>query len=150
MKKSFAQRTDNFSDSQIDAHVFSRVSHRVEIKAIPIYLDEESFPEENKFVWAYHIQIFNNRVKAVKLIKRVWDITDGRGVVHQVRGEGVIGEQPVIDADTMFEYTSAVPLSTPTGFMSGHYEMVDEDGREFSVKVPAFSLDSPHIPHTLQ
>lgn len=150
MKKSYALQYDSAIESSADSHIFSGTSHRVEVKAIPIYLEEESIPAESKYVWAYHIQIYNNRPKAVKLMKRIWNITDGQGITHQVRGEGVIGEQPIIDSDSMFEYTSAVPLSTPTGFMTGHYEMVDEDGREFIVKVPAFSLDSPHVPHTLQ
>jgi len=149
MKKSFILRRDDLSETSVDAHIFSRRSHRVEIKVIPFYLEDESAPMDQKYVWAYHVQIYNNRPKAVKLLKRVWNITDGMGVTREVRGEGVTGEQPIIEPDSVFEYTSAVPLTTPTGFMAGFYEMVDIDGHDFSAKVPTFSLDSPHVPSTL-
>ncbi len=77
-------------------------------------------------------------------MRRHWHITDSLGLVHEARGEGVVGEQPVLEPGESFEYTSGTPLATPSGFMVGSYQMIDEEGKNFSVSVPAFSLDSPH------
>ncbi len=77
-------------------------------------------------------------------MRRHWHITDSLGLVHGVRGEGVVGEQPVLEPGESFEYTSGTPLATPSGFMVGSYQMIDEEGKNFSVSIPAFSLDSPH------
>jgi ApaG protein len=80
----------------------------------------------------------------VQLLRRHWHITDSQGRIHEVRGEGVVGEQPVLEPGESFEYTSGTPLATPSGFMVGSYQMIDGEGANFSVSVPAFSLDSPH------
>jgi ApaG protein len=109
-----------------------------------VYLEDQSSPSENHYVWAYHIRIENEGSRTVQLINRYWRITDALGRVQEVRGAGVVGEQPVLRPGETFEYTSGTPLSTPTGFMAGTYEMETPDGERFNVKVPLFSLDSPY------
>ncbi len=98
-----------------------------------------------QFFWAYHIAIVNNGVETVQLLKRTWHITDASGRVQRVHGDGVVGEQPVLQPGGRFEYTSGTPLATPSGFMVGTYHMqLLPSGMLFDVAVPAFSLDSPH------
>lgn len=108
------------------------------------FLSEQSEPAESQYVWAYRIKITNKADVPVKLLNRHWIITDGVGGVHEVQGEGVVGEQPLIGPGDTFIYTSGTPLSTATGFMRGSYEMRRADGHTFDVEIPAFSLDSPH------
>lgn len=109
-----------------------------------MFLDNQSQPEENYFVWAYTIVIENIGDETVQLKNRYWMITDGMGRVQEVRGPGVVGEQPVLRPGDSFEYTSGTPLSAATGIMVGSYEMETERGETFDVEVPAFSLDSPY------
>lgn len=116
----------------------------VHIAVQSYFLNEQSDPDEAQFVWAYRIKISNQGQAPVKLLSRHWIITDGGGGTHEVKGEGVIGEQPVIEPGDSFIYTSGTPLSTPSGFMRGSYEMRRADGGLFDVTIPAFSLDSPH------
>jgi ApaG protein len=112
----------------------------------PIYLDDQSSVEENRYVWAYHVTIENSGEETVQLISRYWRITDARGVTREVRGAGVVGKQPVLAPGESFEYTSGAPLSTPTGFMGGTYQMVNQEREMFDIEIPTFSLDSPHQP----
>ncbi len=123
-------------------------SIRVSVRAF--YLADQSEPERSHFVWAYRVTIANEGRDTVQLLKRTWLITDGRGRTQQVHGEGVVGEQPVLEPGQSFEYTSGTPLATPSGIMRGAYEMVVPDtGETFEVRIPAFSLDSPHQPTRL-
>ena len=108
------------------------------------YLDSQSEPADNHFVWAYHVRIVNSDKKTVQLLSRAWTITDAVGNGHCVIGDGVVGEQPILKPGMTFEYTSGTPLQAPSGIMSGRFKLIDEDGRLFNVMVPAFSLDSPH------
>jgi len=124
--------------------MYSETTRAIRISVDTIYVDDQSEPDDFHFVWAYHIRIENNGSETVQLLRRHWHITDSHGRVQEVRGEGVIGEKPVLEPGETFEYTSGTPLSTPSGFMVGSYQMVNEDGKHFSVSVPAFSLDSPH------
>ena len=124
--------------------MYSETTRAIRISVDTIYVDDQSEPDEFHFVWAYHIRIENNGSKTVQLLRRHWHITDSHGRVQEVRGEGVIGEKPVLGPGEAFEYTSGTPLSTPSGFMVGSYQMVNEDGKHFNVSIPAFSLDSPH------
>ena len=111
----------------------------------PSYLAEESSPLENQFAWAYHVRIENQGDETVRLVSRFWRITDGLGRVKEVRGPGVIGENPVLQPGQAFEYRSWTPLPTPSGFMDGSYQMEHPgSGETFDVAIPAFSLDSPH------
>lgn len=116
---------------------------RVSVRAF--YLDDQSDAAQARFVWAYKIEIANEGRAPVQLLKRTWLITDGQGRTLRVHGDGVVGEQPVLDPGEAFEYTSGTPLPTPSGFMRGTFHMVmTETGEEFDAAVPAFSLDSPH------
>ena len=124
--------------------MYSSVTRAIRITVEPIYLDEQSPPEDGHFVWAYQVKIENDGAETVQLIDRHWRITDSLGRLHEVRGEGVVGEQPVLRPGEAFEYTSGTPLDTPSGIMVGSYGMVTMTGERFDVEIPAFSLDSPH------
>jgi len=124
-------------------------TNEIEVKVQPSFLEEQSVPQENLFVWAYKIRIANKSNVTVKLCTRHWKITDAMGRIQVVNGTGVVGEQPVLKPGESFEYTSGAPLSTPSGFMGGSYHMEAEDGREFDVEIPVFSLDSPHHPYAV-
>ncbi len=123
---------------------YAETTEHITIIVEPFYLDEQSEPSDSHYVWAYHVRIENNGQKAVQLITRYWRITDSLGNVQEVRGDGVVGEQPVLDPGASFEYTSGTPLSTPSGIMAGTYRMETTKGERFDVTIPAFSLDSPH------
>ena len=118
----------------------------IAVSVEPVYLEDQSSPADNHFVWAYHVRIQNRGDETVQLLMRNWRITDGMGRVHDVRGPGVVGVQPVLTPGESFEYTSGTPLNTPSGIMVGTYDMKTEAGERFSVRIPAFSLDSPHQP----
>lgn len=124
--------------------MYSKTTQDISVTVQPIYLDEQSSPDENYFVWAYNVKIENSGAGTVQLRSRYWKITDARGRVQEVRGPGVVGEQPVLGPGDSFEYTSGTPLPTSSGFMVGTYQMVNEAGEQFDVAIPAFSLDSPH------
>jgi ApaG protein len=122
---------------------YTQTTHAITVTVEPFFLEEQSTPEENHYVWAYHVQIENRGRNTVQLVTRHWRITDSSGNVQDVRGEGVVGEQPVLQPGESFEYTSGTPLPTPSGFMAGTYQMENETGERMDVEVPAFSLDSP-------
>jgi len=124
--------------------MYQRVTRDIAVTVEPSFLDEQSHPEKGQFAWAYHIRIENRGMETVQLLTRHWRITDGRGEIHEVEGDGVVGEQPVLGPGGRFEYTSGTPLATPTGFMVGSYGMETEAGELFRVEIPAFSLDSPY------
>jgi ApaG protein len=124
--------------------MYSETTRAIKITVKPVYLEDQSSPTENHFVWAYHIRIENHGGDTVQLRNRYWKITDSLGRVQEVRGAGVVGEQPVLKPGESYEYTSGTPLPTPSGIMVGAYQMESESGERFDVAVPAFSLDSPH------
>ena len=126
--------------------MYQKETHAIEITVKPFYLEEQSEPDDSHFVFAYHIRIQNNGGDVVQLLNRYWQITDGLGRIQEVRGPGVVGEQPVLRPGEAFEYTSGCPLNTSTGIMVGTYEMETLDGERFDVDIPAFSLDAPHAP----
>lgn len=109
------------------------------------FLPEQSEPGHGRWFWAYHIRIENDGDAAVKLVSREWIIKDGRGDRREVRGEGVVGEQPVIEPGEAFDYVSGCPLATPTGAMEGQYHMVAADGTRFAVAIPRFPLIAPAV-----
>jgi ApaG protein len=123
--------------------MYRAVTRRIEVTVEPNFLPERSSVERSRYFWSYTIVITNSSDETVQLRTRRWIITDAAGRQEEVRGEGVIGEQPVIAPGERFEYTSGVPLSTASGFMTGSYEMVSETGERFEIAVPTFSLDSP-------
>jgi ApaG protein len=124
--------------------MYSETTRSIKVSVEPIYLEEQSAPAEGRYVWAYHVRIENRGGETVQLRNRHWKITDNRGQMQEVRGPGVVGEQPVLRPGEAFEYTSGTPLPTPSGIMVGTYEMQTRGGESFSVQIPAFSLDSPH------
>ena len=124
--------------------MYSETTESIRVTVKPIYLEEQSSPGDNHFVWAYQVQIENLGEERVQLLARHWRITDSLGRVQEVRGAGVVGEQPVLEPGESYEYTSGTPLATPSGIMVGTYEMENAQGERFDVAVPAFSLDSPH------
>lgn len=127
--------------------MYEQITRDIAIRAEPAFREEESNPAREHFVWTYTIEIENRGRIIVQLLSRHWRITDGNGNTHDVRGEGVVGQQPVIEPGQAFRYTSVCPLPTPSGWMIGEYEMIDADtGAPFAVTVPAFALDSPHSP----
>ena len=126
--------------------MYQKETRAIEITVKPFYLEEQSEPDDSHFVFAYHIRIQNNGGDVVQLLNRYWQITDGRGRIQEVRGPGVVGEQPVLRPGEAFEYTSGCPLNTSTGIMVGTYEMETLDGERFDVDIPAFSLDAPDAP----
>jgi ApaG protein len=121
-------------------------TREIRVSVRPAYLADQSAPNDCHFVWAYHVTIENLGRETVQLRSRHWKITDARGELHEVRGAGVIGEQPVLEPGDLFDYTSGTPLATPSGIMMGTYQMENERGELFNVEVPAFSLDSPYQP----
>jgi ApaG protein len=123
--------------------MYRAVTQEIEVTAEPFYLPDRSDPTENRYVWAYRITIANHSDGQVQLLTRYWHITDGAGRVEEVRGPGVVGEQPTLDPGDSYQYTSGCPLTTPSGIMVGHYTMRDAAGALFDVKIPAFSLDLP-------
>jgi ApaG protein len=123
--------------------MYQAVTHMIAVTVEPAYLPERSEPASNQFFWTYTVEIENRSVRSVQLKRRHWIITDGRGVRHEVQGQGVVGEEPIIGPGESFRYTSGCPLDTRDGFMVGHYTMIGEDGDTFLVDIPAFSLDIP-------
>lgn len=124
--------------------MYSETTHSIRVTVKPVYLEDQSSPGENHYVWAYHVRIENLGSDTVQLRNRYWRITDSFGRVQEVRGAGVVGEQPVLKPGESFEYTSGTPLHTPSGIMVGSYQMETSSGERLDVAVPAFSLDSPH------
>ena len=123
---------------------YTKTTHDISVTVEPFYLEEQSEPSDNHYLWAYRVTIANQGGATVQLLNRYWKITDAEGRMQEVRGPGVVGEQPVLTPGESFEYTSGCPLPTPSGFMVGTYEMSDEQGRTFEIDIPAFSLDSPY------
>lgn len=126
--------------------MYSETTREIKVTVKPVYLEDQSSPHENHFVWAYHVRIENLGGQTVQLRARHWRITDANGRLQEVRGAGVVGEQPVLKPGECFEYTSGTPLGTPSGIMMGSYQMETGNGEKFEIKVPAFSLDSPSQP----
>ena len=129
--------------------MYQATTRSIEVTVTPRFLKDRSSPENGQYFWAYTIDIVNRGSETVQLKTRHWRITDGLGRTQEVRGAGVVGEQPVLKPGQSFEYTSGVPLTTPSGFMAGTYGMVTTAGDPFDIEVPAFSLDSPMARRTV-
>ena len=126
-----------------DGPAYSAETNGILIRVRPSYLAGQSDPEAGRWVWAYQVEIVNLSGSTVQLMARRWTITDAHGHVEEVRGPGVVGEQPVIAAGASYSYASGCPLGAPSGSMVGAYYMTDVDGRMFEAAIPAFSLDVP-------
>ncbi len=129
--------------------MYSAKTRGVQVSVTPHFMESESSPRENRYFWAYTVEIINEADETVQLMSRHWCITDGHGQLHEVKGPGVVGEQPVLRAGESFKYTSGCPLDTPHGSMVGVYQMVAEDGAAFEAIIPAFPLQSPYAKMTL-
>jgi ApaG protein len=121
----------------------SETSAGVKVEVRSTYIPEESMPENFYYFFSYTVEITNLRTEAIQLISRHWIIMDGQGRVQEVKGEGVIGEQPTIQPGESFEYSSFCPLQTSTGLMKGRFFMVDSEGKDFEVQIPEFFLVEP-------
>jgi ApaG protein len=129
--------------------MYEKTTRHICIQVEPHFLEHQSEPEDGKYVWSYTITVRNLGPETVKLLTRHWVITDSLGRKQEVRGEGVVGEQPVLPPGTQFQYTSGCPLATPSGMMQGSYGMINDKDQPFDVAIPAFSLDSPHDKHSV-
>ena len=116
------------------------VTRGITVRVAVAFLAEQSDPAADRWFWSYHVRIENGSDIAVQLLSRSWRISDARGTVHEVTGEGVVGEMPLIAPDASFDYVSGCPLDTPSGAMNGSYRMVDADGSAFDIAIPRFQL----------
>ena len=123
------------------------MQYNITIEVETTYVREQSLPEQNRFLFAYTITITNTGSIPVQLLSRHWVITDANNKVQEVRGDGVVGEQPHLTPGESFRYTSAAMLETPVGCMQGEYQMIADDGVEFEAEIPAFNLSTPHTIH---
>jgi ApaG protein len=121
--------------------MYRAITRNIEVQVTPRFIADKSSPENNYYFWAYTIAITNHGTETVQLKTRHWRITDANGRKQEVRGAGVVGEEPVLKTGESFEYTSGVPLQTPSGFMVGTYGMISAAGLRFDIDIPAFSLD---------
>lgn len=124
---------------------YSETTHDVTVRVSVNFLQEQSEPDMGKWFWAYHIRIENGRAAPVQLLTRHWTIADGRGALYQREGKGVVGEEPVIHPGGAYDYVSGCPLSTPTGWMEGSYQMLDAGGSLLDVRIPRFALQAPAV-----
>ena len=129
--------------------MYKAVTRAIEVNVEPSFMPDRSSSEKHYYFWAYRILIVNRGTETVQLKTRHWIITDGSGREQVVKGEGVVGEQPTLAPGETFEYTSGVPLQTPSGFMTGRYLMVTDRGERFEIEIPTFSLDCPSGGRTL-
>ncbi len=124
--------------------MYTQETDDITVHVEPFFLDEESDPTENHYVWSYQVSIENDRSDTIQLIERQWLITDSHGLIHEVSGEGVVGEQPILQPGDSFSYVSGTPLSTPSGVMLGRYVFETETKETVEALIPPFSLDSPY------
>lgn len=129
--------------------MYAETTNDIQVQVQPTYLEDQSSSDENYYVWAYKVRIENQGSRTVQLLNRYWRITDSMGRVQEVRGPGVVGEQPVLKPGDVFEYSSGTPLSTTSGIMVGSYEMSTPEGDRIEIAIPAFSLDIPDEPRQL-
>lgn len=123
--------------------MYQQCTRSINISVEPFYVEDQSSPSNNRFVFGYRVEIANQGKETVQLMSRHWQISDASGQTMEVKGAGVVGEQPLIEPGDSFEYTSGTPLATPSGIMVGRYQMITASGEEFDAAIPAFSLDAP-------
>lgn len=123
--------------------MYRAVTRHIQVSVKPVFMESQSSTVIGRYFWSYTVEIVNKGDEIVTLRNRHWKITDGNGRLHEVRGEGVVGEQPCLQPGGSFTYTSGCPLETPQGIMVGTYEMENADGERFLIDIPAFSLDMP-------
>ncbi len=119
----------------------------IEIQVTPEFLGDQSEPDKDQFVFSYHITIINHGNENAQLISRHWLINDANGKAQEVRGMGVVGQQPLLKPGETYSYSSGAVINTPVGTMQGSYQMLTDDGREFDVPIPVFTLAKPGLIH---
>lgn len=122
-------------------------THKIHVEVSPAYIKEQSDPSNNHYVFSYTVTIRNDGDQPARLLTRHWVITDGDGQVQEVRGDGVIGEQPHLQPGEGFQYTSGTFMNTPVGTMQGSYQMITDDGKKFDAEIPSFTLSVPNVLH---
>jgi ApaG protein len=126
-----------------DRTPYTATTRGIVVSVEPTYLDARSSPDESQYFWAYRVTIENHGRETVQLLNRHWMISNSRGELREVKGPGVVGEQPVLKPGERHEYTSGAPLDTPSGMMGGSYQMESETGERFDIEIPTLSLDRP-------
>jgi len=126
-----------------DRKPYRAITRGIAVSVETAYLEANSSPENSQYAWAYRITIENRSLETVQLLSRHWMITNSRGELNEVKGPGVVGEQPILKPGESYQYTSGAPLNTPWGLMGGAYQMESESGERFDIEIPTFSLDSP-------
>jgi ApaG protein len=129
--------------------MYTATTRAIQVTVRPQYLPERSDPAKSQFVWAYQVRIENKGNMTVQLRSRHWKVTDGLGRRQEFKGPGVVRKTPMLRPGEVFEYTSGMPLSTPSGFAGGTYQMVSESGENFDIEIPTFSLDMPNTERRL-
>jgi ApaG protein len=124
--------------------MYRATTKEIAVSVMPTYLEAESSPGSSRYFWAYRVIIENLGHETVQLLSRHWMITNARGELTEVKGEGVVGQQPVLKPGESYEYTSGAPLNTTSGMMGGAYQMETESGERFDIEIPTFSLDNPN------
>lgn len=124
--------------------MYERVTKGIKVSVKPTFLEGQSDPDDDLYVWSYTVKIHNCTSDNIRVRTRHWLITNAKGLTEEVRGVGIVGEQPLIRPGEKYEYTSGAPLSTPSGMMVGRYGIESAEGELFDIDIPAFSLDSPH------
>ena len=124
--------------------MYERSTRGIRVAVKPAFLEDQSDPEEQRYIWSYTVVNENKSPETVQLMSRYWHITDAEGHVKEVRGPGVVGAQPVLAPGERFEYTSGCPLPTASGAMAGRYQMRVSSGEDFEAEIPGFVLESPH------
>jgi ApaG protein len=127
-----------------DRTQYRAITRGIAVNVEPAYLEAKSSPGNSQYLWAYQVTIENQGLETVQLLNRHWMITNARGELNEVKGPGVVGEQPVLKPGESYQYTSGAPLNTPWGMMGGSYQMESESGELFDIEIPTFSLDSPN------
>ena len=127
---------------------YKAITKGIAVSVLPTYLEAQSSPESSQYFWAYRVTIENQGHETVQLLSRHWMISNARGDLTEVKGPGVVGDQPVLKPGESYEYTSGAPLNTPSGMMGGAYQMESETGERFDIEIPTFSLDRPCLLYT--
>ena len=127
-----------------DRKPYTAITRNIAVSVEISYLETHSSPDDSQYFWAYRVTIENQGNETVQLLSRHWMITNARGELNEVKGPGVVGEQPILKPGESYQYTSGCPLNTPWGMMGGSYQMESESGEQFDIEIPTFSLDSPN------
>lgn len=130
-------------------YTFEKTTNDIRVLVTPVFMDEESRPEEHFYLWAYQVRIENRSPSSIKILDRQWKVIDAHGTTQNISSVGVFKDQPALKPGDAFEYTNTIPLGTTSGFMTGKYALEKTRGTFVDVEIPTFSLDSPYDSHLL-